>query len=369
MGKLKLPFKPSETKRPARKRSPAKREQLAVGLDIGSHAVKICEMAVLDDGYQLLSLGSALLPAGAVEDGMLQHPEEVAKSIAALHKNLKIKGKKVAISISGYSVIVKKISLAVMTDSELEAHIHAEAEQYIPFDIDDVYLDYQDLKTNTEDGERTDVMLVAAKKDVVDGFLGMLRSAGLKPVIVDVDAFALENAYEANFDLTENAALVDIGASKMNINIISHGTSILARDVMLGSRQLTEQIQNRFEIPFNEAEAIKLGHAEVGERQEELEEIFTNTCTQWIMEIKRALDFYYSNYPDETIAKMVLSGGGARIKGIEQFFAEETGLPVEPFNPFNKVRSDGNKIDPEYLRYIAPEMALCTGLATRPSPL
>ena len=365
MGKFKFP----EIKLPKLNLSSAKNEKLAVGLDIGSHAVKVCQMTLGKDGYELLSLGSAQLPDGAVEDGMLQEPEEVAKIISALYKDLKIKEKKVAISISGYSVIVKKINLAVMTEEELEAHIQSEAEQYIPFDIDDVYLDFQDLHTNTGDDDRTDVMLVAAKKEVVDGYLDMLRTAGLKPVIVDVDAFALENAYEANFSVDENAALIDIGASKMNINIISHGTSTIARDVVLGSRQLTEQIQNHFDISFEEAEALKLGTSEAGEQQPQLEEIFTNTCTQWVMEIKRALDFFYSNYPDETISKIILSGGGGRIKGIDRFFAEETGIPVTIFNPFNKAKHDSQKIDDDYIKYMAPEMTLSTGLATRPTPL
>lgn len=341
-----------------------KRQQLSIGLDIGSHAVKICEMADTGKGLQLISLGSALLPADALEDGALQDPEAVAKTITGLIKNLKIKGKKVAISISGYSVIVKKINLAVMTDEELEAHILSEAEQYIPFDIDDVYIDFYDLKTNTEDEDRTDVMLVAAKKEVIDGYLDMLRSAGLQTVVVDVDAFALENAYDVNFDLNENIALVDIGASKMNINIISHGTSVLARDVVLGSRQLTEQIQNRFDLTFEEAEALKLGKTPAEDKKQALEEIFTDTCTQWITEIKRALDFYYSNHQDEPIAKLVLSGGGAKIKGLAQFFEQETGISVELFNPFTKANRD--VIDPDYLQYIAPEMALSAGLASRP---
>lgn len=341
-----------------------KKQKLSIGLDIGSHAVKICEMADTGKGLQLMSLGSALLPADALEDGALQDPDAVAKTITGLVKNLKIKGKKVAISISGYSVIVKKINLAVMTDEELEAHIQSEAEQYIPFDIDDVYIDFYDLKTNTEDEDRTDVMLVAAKKEVIDGYLDMLRSAGLQTVVVDVDAFALENAYDANFDLEENIALVDIGASKMNINIISHGTSVLARDVVLGSRQLTEQIQNRFDLTFEEAEALKLGKTPAEDKKQELERIFTDTCAQWITEIKRALDFYYSNHPDEPIAKLVLSGGGAKIKGLTRFFEQETGISVDLFNPFTK--ADSGVIDPDYLQYIAPEMALSAGLASRP---
>ena len=125
-----------------------KKQKLSIGLDIGSHAVKICEMTDTGKGLELTSLGSAIMPEDALEDGALQDPDAVAEVITSLVKNLKIKGKKVAISISGYSLIVKKINLAVMTEEELEAHIHAEAEQYIPFDIDDVYIDFQDLKTS-----------------------------------------------------------------------------------------------------------------------------------------------------------------------------------------------------------------------------
>jgi len=342
------------------------KQKLSVGLDIGSHAVKICELAETGSGYKLLALGSAKIPPDSLEDGALQDPAAVGRAISSLISNLKIKSKKVAISISGYSVIVKKINLAVMTEEELEKHIYSEAEQYIPFDIDDVYLDFQDLKTNTEEEERTDVMLVAAKKEVVDGYLDMLRTAGLQPVVVDVDAFALENAFEANFGFAENVALVDIGASKMNINIISHGISILARDVVLGSRQLTEQIQNLFGIPYEEAEGLKTGEIVDNEKQEEIEGLFVNACTQWVTEVKRAIDFYYSNHPDEKITRIILSGGGAKIKGLADFFAGETDIPVEIFDPFKLATIDTKAIDTAYLNRIAPEMALAAGLATRP---
>jgi type IV pilus assembly protein PilM len=343
-----------------------KRQTLSLGLDIGSHSVKICELAESGNGYRLVALGSALLPPDSLEDGALQDPGAVGKVIMSLISNLKIKHKKVAISISGYSVIVKKINLAVMREDELAKHIESEAEQYIPFDISDVYLDFQDLATNTSSEDRTDVMLVAAKRDVVDGYLNMLRAAGLQPVVVDVDAFALENAFGANYGLTDNVVLVDIGASKMNINIISHGTSILARDVVLGSRQLTEQIQNLFEISFEEAEALKTGEIVAHENKEELDDLFTNICSQWVTEVKRAIDFYYSSHPDGMIAKIVLSGGGAKIQGLPKFFAKETEIVVELFNPFKRAAVDSRIIDPAYLKSIAPEMTLAAGLATRP---
>ncbi|MFH1217711.1 MAG: type IV pilus assembly protein PilM [Pseudomonadota bacterium] len=343
-------------------------QHLTIGLDIGSHAVKICELAENGNKMKLLSLGSARIPVDAVQDGELKDPAAVAGVIKTLMSNLKIKGKKVGISISGYSVILKKINLAVMKEKELDAHIQSEAEQYIPFDLSDVYLDYQDLKTNIDNEARTDVMLVAAKKDVVDAYLEMLRSIGLTPVLVDVDAFALENSYEINFGQEGNVVLVDIGSSKMNINIISRGSSLFARDVVLGSRQLSEQIQERFDLDFDEAEGYKIGLFSPDEKQDDLEEIFVSTITQWILEIKKAIDFYNSNFPDNPLTKIVMSGGGAKVKGLDRFFSEETGLPVDVFNPFAQTDIDESRIDPEYIKNVAPEMAISMGLATRQCP-
>ncbi len=341
-------------------------QKLTIGLDIGSHAIKACQLTPAGDGYKLTSLGSARLPPNSVEDGVLQEPEAVGKVLKSLIKNLKLKGNKVAISISGYSVIVKKISLVTMEDRELSTHIQTEAEQYIPFDIEEVFIDYQDLKTNTPEDDRTDVILVAAKKDVVNGYLEMLTSAGLEAVIVDVDAFALENAYGSSFGgEDENVVLIDIGASKLNINVVAKGTSLLVRDVVMGSRILTETIQSHFNITPEEAEDLKIGRTDPGEKMKELEDIFVNTCNQWISEVKRALDFSSSNYPNDTITKIILSGGGAKVKGLARLFTEDTGIKTEIFNPFARTTADPDKIDPDYLKSIGPEMALSTGLATR----
>jgi type IV pilus assembly protein PilM len=343
------------------------REQLVVGVDIGSHSVKVCELKKTDKGYQILALGSAVLPEDAVDDGTLNEPEVVGAVIAGLFKNLKIKNKKVGFSISGYSVIVKKVNLAVMDDEQLEKYIMLEAEQYIPFDIDDVYLDYQDLKTNTKDSDRTDVMLVAAKKEIVDEYLDMLRSINLQPVIVDVDGFALENTYETSYEKFDNVALVDIGASKMNINILSEGISVVARDIVVGSRQLTEQIQAAFDLEYDEAEALKLGQIPAEDKQEEMEEIFSSTCTQWVLEIKKAIDLYHSNNPDKPLTRLVLSGGGSKVVGLADFLESETSMTVEIFNPFSNMSFNRKKIDAEYVDRVGPEMAIVSGIAIRPT--
>ncbi len=342
-------------------------EDLVVGIDIGSHAIKVCQLKRTDKAYGVVNLGSATLPDDAVDDGTLNDPETVGKIIGDLFKSLKIKKKKIGFSISGYSVIVKKVNLAVMSEEELEEHIQAEAEQYIPFDIEDVYLDFQDLKTNEGDSERTDIMLVAAKKEIVDDYLEMFEGLNLKPVIVDVDGFALENTYEYNYPKDENVALVDIGASKMNINIISKGISVVARDIVVGSRQLTEQIQAAFDLEFEEAEALKLGHTPAEEKQEEIADIFSSTCTQWVLEIKKAIDLYQANHTDAPLSRLVLSGGGSKVSGLVDYLANETDLPVELFNPFGNMSVNSKKIDPDYLNSVGPEMAIATGIAIRPS--
>ena len=345
------------------------KSDLVIGVDIGSHAVKVCQLKRSGNGYTIVALGSAVLPEGAVDDGTLYESKIVGDSISTLFKNLKIKNKKIGFSISGYSVIVKKVNLAVMDNAELEAHIMEEAEQYIPFDIEDVYLDFQDLKTQGSDGDRTDVMLVAAKKEIVDDYLEMIYELNLDPVIVDVDGFALENTYEFNYQTKENVALVDIGASKMNINILSDGISVVARDIIVGSRQITEQIQNTFDIEFEDAEALKLGYVAAEDKQKEIEEIFTTTCTQWVLEIKKAIDLYHSNHPTRPLTRLILSGGGAKVTGLADFLTKDTGLSVEIFNPFTNLKSNKRKIDPRYLHSVAPEMAIATGIALRSSAI
>jgi type IV pilus assembly protein PilM len=344
------------------------KNDLVLGIDIGSHSVKVCQLKPSSGGKNtIIALGSAMLPEESINDGSLENSEEVGKILAQLLKNLKIKNKKVGFSISGYSVIVKKISLAVMTPTELEEHIMAEAEQYIPFDIDDVYIDFQDLHTNTQSDDRTDVMLVAAKKDVVDDYLNMFTSLKLNPVLVDIDGFAFENSYEYNYSGHENVALIDIGASKMNINILAHGVSAVARDILLGSNQLTDELADALGIDIDEAEAIKLGTRQAPDMQQAIVDVYNKTCTRWVLEIKKAIDLYQMNNPKFPLNHIILSGGGSKVVGLTDFLASETGVPVDLFDPFINMLYNRKKIDPAYLKSIGPEMAIATGIALRTS--
>ncbi|HBT96180.1 MAG TPA: pilus assembly protein PilM [Desulfobulbaceae bacterium] len=342
---------------------------LVVGIDIGSHAVKVCELERHGHGYGIVALGGAVLPDGAVRDGALVNAKMVADVVLALLSNLKIKKKKVGISISGYSVIVKKISLATMDEKRLESYILAEAEQYIPFDIDDVYMDFQDMKTSSAGHGHTEVVLVAAKKEVVDGFTAMLEGIGLVPAIVDIDGFALENAHEVIGRDVNDVVFVNIGAAKISVSIISGGISVAARDIPVGSRQLTERIQDLLDVEFDEAEAIKLGAQRVQEREDDIAAIYSSVCGQWVVEIKKMIDLYRVNHPGQPLRRLSLSGGGSKVVGLDDFLRMETGLEVDIFNPLAEMDFNAKKIDPDYVQAIGREMAIASGIAIRSSAI
>ncbi|MCI5123288.1 MAG: type IV pilus assembly protein PilM [Candidatus Electrothrix sp. AR5] len=348
----------------------AKKEKFVVGIDIGSHAVKICQIQKAGkDGYQLVALGSAAISPGAVEDGVLQDAEDVGTAIAELCKNLKIKkNERVGLSISGYSVIVKKINIEMESEEELAERLNEEAEQYIPFDINEVYLDFQVLKAGEDEFDRSEVMLVAAKKEVIDAYRSMLEAQKLVPALVDVDGFALENIWTTVSGGHKNVCLIDIGASKLNINIIADGASVLARDVVMGSDDLSREIANTLEIDYEEAEQIKTGRIEAEEEyEEELHEVFTQICTRWVLEVKKAIDLYSNNNPKKPLSALVLSGGGSKVRGLRSYLASETGLEIVAFNPFEGMKVNEKKIDLEYLEAVAPEMSIAAGLAIRPA--
>ena len=347
----------------------ARKEELVVGIDIGTYAVKVCQLQKTGERYRLLAVGSAMVPSDSVEDGVLHEPEAVGKVIAGLLKNLKIKSRKVGISISGYSVIVKKINLKTMDDEDFAKYINSEAEQYIPFDVEDVYLDFQRLPAKELGSDRDDIILVAAKKEVINEYVNMLGALKLHTLLVDVDAFSLNNIWSIGSRMNTNTALIDIGASKMNINIVSEGISILSKDVGVGSEQLTNQIAVALDVDYGEAEKIKVGVVSAPGHEEKIHDIFTRICTQWVLEIKKTMDLYHANNPKRPIQNIVLSGGGAKVHGLPEFISQKTLLPTSLFDPFERLHIDEKKFDFEYLSSIGPEMAIAAGLAIRPAIL
>jgi type IV pilus assembly protein PilM len=231
-----------------------------VGLDIGSRSLKAAEIEDSKRGRNLKRFGITEVPPGAIEDGTINDPEAVAESIRQLLKAYNIKERNAAISIGGYSVIVKKIAVQTMDEQQLQDTIHFEAEQYIPFDISDVNLDFQILGENESNPSQMNVFLVAAKKEMVNDYVNLANLAGLNPCIVDVEAFALQNTFEVNYDASnENVALIDIGASKTSLNILKGTSSVFMRDVSLGCSQINQKIVSLIDCSYDEAEQLKYG--------------------------------------------------------------------------------------------------------------
>ncbi|MBN2124568.1 MAG: type IV pilus assembly protein PilM [Deltaproteobacteria bacterium] len=357
---------------------PVPKKNQLIGLDIGSHSIKLVEIDDSKKGMILRNFGIIGLPHDAIVEGAVKEMEIVSAAIKSLLKNLRIKNKNVATSISGYSVIVKKISIGKREEAELEKSIHEEAEQYIPFDINDVNLDFEVLgglgegeKGEEEAEEREhadlmDVMLVAAKKDVVDDYVSLLHLTGLNPVVLDVDAFALQNAFELSSEDSSGChALVNVGSEELGINAVKNGVSIFTRDSSYGGYQINEAIMSKFDVPYEEAEKIKLGGTKIEDDKGALEEIFTSVVSGWVNEIKRALDFLATTYPDETIEKIFVSGGSCRIPGFQKYLEMETDIPVVELNPFSNLQINDKVFDPKYLGYMAPQAAVAVGLALR----
>jgi type IV pilus assembly protein PilM len=352
-----------------------KKNQL-VGLDIGSRAVKLVEIDHSKRGRILKNFGIIGLPRDAIVEGTIKEMEIVSSAIKTLCRNLKVKNSDVATSISGYSVIVKKIVITDRDESELEKTIHSEAEQYIPFDINDVNLDYDILAVGDQTGQekegekgkphQMEVMLVAAKKEIVEDYVTLLQLSGLNPAVVDVDAFALQNAFEVSASEPEGCyALVNIGAEELGINAIKNGASIFSRDSSYGGNQITDAIMSEFDVDFEEAEKIKLGGKKPENSKAALEEIFTSVLSEWAQEIKRALDFLATTYPEENIEKILLSGGSSRVPGFSKYLEMETSLPVEELNPFTSLIVNEKAFDSKYLSYMAAQAGVAVGLALR----
>ena len=337
-----------------------------VGLDIGSRSVKVAEITDSKNGPKLKRFGMADIPAGAIGDGAISDPASAAEAIRQLFKSSNVKETNVAVSIGGYSVIVKKINVQTMPEEQLQETIHFEAEQYIPFDISDVNLDFQILGENENNSSQMSVFLVAAKKEMVNDYINLVTLAGLTPCIIDVEAFALQNIFEANYDIEdENVALIDIGASKTSLNILKGNSSVFMRDVALGCLQVNQKIMSLLDCSYDQAELLKFGETSAKMSAEELNQIISSVVTDWCTEIRRALDFFYTNYPDDQIKRIILSGGGAHIAEFRKLLATESSAQVEILDPFKKIGVDEKTFDPEFIRQIAPQAAIAMGLALR----
>jgi type IV pilus assembly protein PilM len=345
------------------------KNKLALGLDIGSSSVKLVHLREGKRGYTLLAWGEAPLPAEAVVDNQLMNSAAIVEAIRELVAQQRVKVKDVAIGVRGHSVIIKRISMPVMSQEDLDESIQWEAEQYIPFDVKDVNIDTQILTPRGDAAGQMDVLLVAAKKDMINDFTSVCAEAGLTATVVDVDAFAVQNAFEANYLQVSGqpVVLINVGAAVTNINIVSNGLATFTRDITVGGNAFTEEIQKQLNISAEEAEALKVGgHGETDAVvPQEVERVIQGVADQMGGEIQRSLDFHAATAPDVHPTRVYLSGGTARIPALFKVIEQRAGVPVEILNPFKNIEVDNRKFDPAVIMNAAPAAAVAVGLALR----
>ena len=338
-----------------------------VGVDIGSSSVKAVELRGKIGDLQLVSLGYESLEPDSVVDGQIMELNSVSNAISSIFNEHKIKTTKVAAGVNGHSVIVKNIVLPQMSSEELQESFAWHAEEHIPFDITDVTLDYH--VTGSSD-EALHVLLAACKRDKVANLRQAIQLAGKQPTVIEVDAFALQNCYEMNYDPQANqvVALLNIGAGTTNINILNGSRSVFTRDATFGGNQYTSLLQKELGLTFEQAEQIKRGMP-LPENLEDrnITAILETVSDILALEIQKTMDFYRATVEDggQAVEKIQISVGGSKLKGLVDFLSRRFEIPVEIFDPFRKIKVDARGFDPEYMREVVPEMAIAVGLALR----
>jgi len=341
-----------------------------IGLDIGTSSIKVAELKETKKGYSLENFGLVPLPPEAIVDGALMNSPAIVEAIETILSERKIKTKDASTSVSGASVMIRKITLPVMTEEELDEQIKWEAEQYIPFNLSDVNLAYEVLNWGDDEGNM-EVLLVAAKKDMINDYVAVMTEAGLTPVIVDLDAFSVLNAYEINYQITENEvlALVNIGSSIINMVITKGGKYLFSRDVTVGGNLYTEEIMKELSVSYEEAELLKLGGSATGETEavmrQEVESVIRRVSDQIASEVAKSLDFYQATAAEEQISKIWLSGGSCTVSGLSETIQTKQNVPVEIIDPFRNIEKNEKVFDPEYLNQVGPRAAVSIGLALR----
>jgi type IV pilus assembly protein PilM len=346
-----------------------------VGLDIGSSSLKLVEIKetpkgyILNQGYMLSRFFQISVPRGVIVDGVLVEQEELSARIKELFKLSGCRTKNVVTSLSGHSVITKKVSFATMNEGELRDLIHDEASKYLPFDnMEEVSFDFQILGENEFNPNLMEVLLVAAKKEIINSYTSSIIGAGLLPVIMDVDSFALETMYEENYDSEETdiSVIVNIGASITNINVVKQGMSIFTRDFTLGGNTVTEALQNKLGLTFEDAEKVKIeGAGSMPLSTDEPGGDILAFAEPLCLEIERSVDYFRSTYGSGDIKQVMLSGGGAKIPGISAELTQRLNITTEIINPFRKIGYDKKVIDAATIESIGPIAAVAVGLALR----
>ncbi len=338
-----------------------------VGLDIGSSSVKAVELAGKSNALSLVNLGFEGLQPDTVVDGQIMELNDVSHVIAGIFRDGQFKNERVVAGVSGSGVIVKNIIVPQMTREELEESIDWHAEEHIPFEISDVSLDYQVVGSGSDS---LHVLMAACKRDFIANIRQAIQLAGKQPAVIDVDAFALQNCYEVNYQPADSlvVALLNVGAATMNINIVKGVRSVFTRDVSVGGNQYTSLLQKELGLTYEQAEAVKRG----GDAPTHLESVDVDGVLETVsdmlaLEISKTFDFYRATADDgeAAVQKIYVSGGGSKLRGLSEYLSNRFEIPVEPLDPFRRIKVDARRFDPDYMREVVPEMAVAVGLALR----
>jgi type IV pilus assembly protein PilM len=337
-----------------------------VGVDIGSSSIKVCQLRDGRRGIEMIRLGYAALPPQTIVDGHIMNSGAVVESLSRIFFDSKIKSRDVAMSVSGQSVIIRKITVPMMTTAELAEQIQWEAEQHIPFDIKDVQIDYEVLRRRPEAGQM-DLLLVAAKRDEIQDYAQLARDAKLRPCVVDIDAFTIQNVFEFSRGLPpdQTVALINVGASLSTLNMVSRGVSTFTRDIANGGNFITEEIRKRLGVTFEQADAYKCGRPEAGPPPPEVADIIEGVIDAIAGEIQRSLDFYMATSGETEIARIFLTGGTARIPQLAHAIERRARVAVEVFSPLDRIAIDETGVNPAAAAALGAQLAVAIGLSMR----
>ncbi|OED40868.1 pilus assembly protein PilM [Endozoicomonas sp. (ex Bugula neritina AB1)] len=344
------------------------RSNTILGVDISSTAVKVLELSRHGGGYKVETFAQESLPLGTVVENNIQDPQAVGEAIGKAVSRARSGVKVAAVAVSGSAVITKTIEMdASLSDDEMETQIAVEADQYIPYALDEVAIDFEVQGLNEKNPERVEVLLAACRRDNVEVREEALEIGGLKAKVVDVEAFAMERVYElieGQLDLTDEdpvVAIVDIGATNTSLNVLSRGKSIYTRDQLFGGRQLTDEIQRRYGLSPAEAEKAKCKGGLPDDYELEVLEPF---CDAVVQQISRSLQFFYSSSQFSDVDAIALAGGSAAIPGLVEMVEGKLGVTARLVNPFASM-SLASKVNAGALNSDAPTLLIACGLAMR----
>jgi type IV pilus assembly protein PilM len=337
-----------------------------VGVDIGASSIKVVQLKANRKVYSVIRYGYAPLPPQTIIDGHIMSSGVVTETLVRLFSDNKIQQKDIAVGVYGQSVIVRKITVPMMTPEELEEQINWEAEQHIPFDIKVMSIDYEVLRKRPEAGQM-DLLLVAAKKDEINDYASILREARLRPLIVDINAFTIQNIFEQQMGLPQDGtiALLNVGAAVSSLNIVSHGVSAFTREITNAGNAITEEIQKQCSVPYEQAEAYKCGGGPTQIVPQEVHQIISSACEGLAGEIQRSLDFYLATSGEGEISKIFVCGGSAYLAPLCKAIEKRARVPVMLFDPMAQLQVDPKFVNEAEMRSRASQLVVALGLSLR----